>query len=309
MKLLGLLSLLVLIICPCLASALTDLECYRQPGCRSRSYSTNPSTGSQVRINPSAVPTERGLGLEGIFYKNGADFSIVRGLGRVGAALSPSNSEETFFGPPGFEVPEDYLKRKIEKDKYPSQKITLATAFDVAKRKGSGIQSYALKMGLMGRYNQMTKNVSPGIGLSGIFGPFTFGGSIYNDEYQFDYRSYGSTLQPVTTYQVQTYNIGIFLHSLIVDYSHLQLKSTDISTVNLLTVSLTVKKLILTASKRTEESARPSYDYANKILSSEQIKDEIFGGIQFNLNRHVMVGVLYNYYLLRELSATATLFF
>jgi len=292
-----------------IAKALTDLECYRQPGCRSRSYTTNPSTGSQVRINPSAVPTERGMGLEGIFYRDEADFSIVRGLGRVGAAISPSNSEETFFGPPGFEVPDDYLKRKKYQTKYPGQKVTLATAFDVAKRTGSGIHSYALKIGVMGRYNQLTKNVSPGAGVSGIFGPITFGGSIYNDESQMDYRSYGSILQPVTTYQVQTYNVGLFLHSLILDYSHLQVRATDISTVKLLTASLTYKKMILTASRRSEESSRPGFNYQTKKLEVEKIKEEIFGGIQYNMNRHIMLGVLYNYYLLREYSGSVTLFF
>lgn len=291
------------------AFGLMELECYRQPGCRSRSFSSNPSTGGQVRINPSAVPTEKGLGVEGIFFKDEVDVALVRGLGRVGAAISPSNSEETFFGPPGYEVPEDFLRRKTDQTKYPGQKITLATAFDVAKRNGSGMNSYSLKLGLMGRYNRLTKNASPGGGLSGILGPFSFGGSIYNDESQFDYRSYNSTLQPVATYQVQTYNVGLFLSSLILDYSHLQVKAPDPATVQLYTATLTVKKVLLTASKRLEISSRPSYDYTEKKLEVLKNKEEYFGGIQVNVSRHLMLGVLYNYYLLREFSGTATVFF
>lgn len=295
---------------PFFANALTTLECYRQPGCRGgRSYSTNPSTGSSVRINPSAVPTDRGLGLEGIFFKDNSDFSIVRGLGRVGAAISPSNSEETFFGPPGFEVPEDFLRRKQDQTKYPGQKVTLATAFDVAKRSGTTLESYALKVGVMGRYNQLTKNVSPGAGLSGLFGPLTFGGSVYQDESQLDYRTYGLTTQPVARYRVETYTAGLYLNSLIIDYSYLRMISLETSIVRTLTASLTLKKVILTASKRTEDSPRPYYNYQTQKLEYLKTKDEYFGGLQINAGKHLMIGALYNYYLLREVSGTVTLFF
>src|SRR5262245_2124011 len=68
-----------------------------------------PTRGGKIRINPSAVPTEKGLGIEGIIFE-GVDLSLVKGMGRVGAGISPSASESTFFGPPALENPEDYLQ-------------------------------------------------------------------------------------------------------------------------------------------------------------------------------------------------------
>ncbi|MEZ0392769.1 MAG: hypothetical protein ACAH59_11170 [Pseudobdellovibrionaceae bacterium] len=294
------------------ASAETDLECYRMPGCRGffRGASPNPTVGSQVRINPSAVPTANAFGLEGIFFKDSVDVSIVRGNGRVGAALSPTNSEETFFGPPTFEVPEDYALRKINADKYPNQKLTLAAAVDLKKRSGSGLGAVELKAGVMGRYNKLTHNVSPGVGLNGILGPLTFGGSIYSDETQLDYRTYGLLeTKPVVKYQVQTYNVGLFLNSLILDYSQLRMKTVDTSIVHIVTASLSYRRVILSASKRTEDSERPAYNYRTKLLEDERYKEEYFGGLQVQITKNFMVGALYNYYLLHEMSGSLTLFF
>ncbi len=297
------------------ASAFSELQCYTFKGCgggRSNSSSSNPSYGNEIRINPSAVPTEKGVGLEGIVYKNEADFAFVQGLGRVGAALSPSNSEETFFGPPGIELEDDYLTRKQKENKFPNQKVTLATAFNLIKRQGTGIKSYGLQLGVMGRYNRLTHNTSPGGGLSGLIGPFTFGASMYDDETQFDLTNYGSVDKPVIDYKVQTYNGGISLGSVLLDYSVLQLQAPDAqetATVRLLTGSLLVKKIIFTVSKRTEDSTRKSYNYETKLLEAKQIKEEMFGGLQINATNNLMLGMLYNYYLLHEYSLTATLFF
>src|SRR5437868_8058952 len=138
-----------------------DMECFLRGDCHRARATSNPSAGSQIKINPSAVPTEAGFGIEGILFKDQVDLALVRGLGRVGAAISPANSEETFFGPPGFETPQDYLQRNIQGTKYPSQRYTLAAAASLASREGSDLNSYSLKLGLMGKYNKYTTNVSP----------------------------------------------------------------------------------------------------------------------------------------------------
>lgn len=291
------------------------LDCYTFVGCgggRSSSASANPSNGNQIRINPSAVPTEKAFGLEGIYYNGDTDFSIAQGLGRVGAAISPSNSEETFFGPPGLEIEADMLERKQTSEKYPSQKYNFATAVDVIKRKGSGIKSYGFKLGVIAKYNKLTKTTHGGGGATIILGPFVFGGSAYNDETLLDYARFGINTQELIKYQVTAYSGGISLGSLLVDYSVLQMKEEEserISTVRLVNASLLVKKIILTASKRTEDSERLAYNYSTRALEPKQIKDEIFGGLQVNATQNFMVGVLYNYYLLHETSITATLFF
>ena len=290
-----------------------DMECFLNGDCRSgRSRkSGNPSTGGQVRINPSAVPTESGFGIEGILFKDQVDLALVQGLGRVGAAISPSNSEETFFGPPGFEDVQDYYFRNLEANKYPSQKYTLAAAASLIEKKGSSMQSYSLKLGALGKYNRYTKNVSPGAGISGLLGPVTFGGSYYKDETQLDTDLQEAERRSPIQYDVQTYTIGAYLTSVILDYSHLKIMrdQVEVSEVNLYTISLLLKNFIFTGSKRTEKSARGQYNPITQVLDSKEIKDSYFVGVQYLANRHLLAGVLYNYYLLNELSLTATLFF
>lgn len=308
------LPLVAVLFCHSSAEAKFDLECYIKNNCGRAWHgtTTNPSAGGQVKINPSAVPIEAGFGIEGLFFKQEVDVAIVRGNGRVGAAISPSNSEETFFGPPGFELESKYYERKLNAEKFPNQKYTLATAIGLVDKAGSGLHTFTLRMGLMAKYNKLTKNVTPGAGLSGVLGPLTFGGSIYNDETQIEDPIPDGTNTTRITYQVQTYNVGVFLSSLIVDYSHLRLQipdNPDISEVNLVTASLLVDKFILTAAKRTENSSRRSFNYDTKLLETKQIKEDVFGGIQYAPNKNLMFGLLYNYYLLNELSVAATIFF
>lgn len=297
------------------AQADFDLQCYLKEDCDNdwRSSSANPSTGSQLRINPSAVPTEQGYGIEGLFYNGQVDVALVRGNGKIGAAISPSNSEETFFGPPGFELQQNYLLRKKAAEKFPNQKYTLAAAINLLSRNGSGFRNYSLKFGLMGKYNKFTKSISPGAGLSAVWGPFTLGFSGYGDEAQIQEPLVPSGLSIYDVhYTVQTYNFGIFLSSLILDYSHLRLKVNDDPTVlevDLATASLLISDFIFTASRRSENSARLAYNYETKQLQTQQIKEDYFGGVQYRLTKNLMLGVFYNYYLLHEASFSATILF
>lgn len=300
------------------AHAEFDMECYLKGDCTRSSGrgagGAGPSTGGRVRINPSAVPTESGFGIEGIFFKDSIDVALVRGLGRVGAAISPSNSEDTFFGPPAaFETPEEFLDRHIELKKYPSQKYTLATAVSLIDKKGSDLGAYSLKLGIMGKYNKYTKNISPGGGLTGTLGPLTFGGSYYKDETQAQGNLEESLRPPAFLYNVRTYNVGIFLSSLILDYSYLELKEEKqeevLARVNLYTASLMWKRFIFTGSKRVEKSFRPRFVKDTQSLEYHEIQDSYFGGVQYAPNKYILVGALYNYYMLDEFSLMATVFF
>jgi hypothetical protein len=290
-------------------------ECYTFLDCedgRSKSTTANPVNSNKIQINPSAVPTEKGFGIEAVFYDGETDFALVQGLGRIGAAISPANSEETFFGAPGIELESEYLERKQSNKKYPGQKITVATAFDLIKRKNSGLKSYGLKLGVIGKYNRLTKAVNGGGGLSGILGPFVAGAAFYNDETEVDHRPEGSDTKTLERFQVITYNGGISMNSLLVDYSVLRMadkETLEVSTVRLVTASLLYKKLILTASKRIENSARKAYNYETRELEVKSDKEDYFGGLQINVTKNLMIGALYNYYLVHEYSATGTLFF
>lgn len=264
-----------------------------------------PSKNSQIRINPSAVPVEKGFGVEAIAFQGGVDFALIKGLGRVGAAVSPSNGEETFFGPPALVSDADYLLRMQEKKKYNSQKIALATAFSVYSNKRDGLKRLNLSLGIIGKYNQLTKGISPGAGVSLVGGPFTLGYSIAQDEHYLD----ENTKQ---RYRTDTASVGIFLSSVAIDYSVLKLhydQETAPITVTLLTGSLLLKRWILSIAGRQEQSPRGAYDFQRKTLVSEEFKHETFASVQYAITPTVLVGVFHNYYLLREFSAGLTLFF
>lgn len=276
---------------------------------RSNAHSTPASRGGKIRVNPSAVPKEKGLGLELIYYDKAFDFALVKGLGRVGAAISPSNSEETFFGPPGIELPPDLVSRKVDKHKFPSQKYTLAAAFGLLDNKQSGLERFELNLGVMGKYNRLTKETDGGAGLTGVLGPLTFGYSIYNDQTQLDYTPYGLDDKPVTRYRVETYSIGLFLHSILIDYSVLRMMADSVATTTVLTGALLFKRLILTAALRRDSSILPSYNYATRTLDATTERGEVFGGVQVGITSAIMVGAFYNYYLMRETSLGLTVFF
>lgn len=310
----GLLCLLVALGVPQFALAYSDEICnlgidFCGRGGRSSSQSANPTSNSRVNINPSAVPTEKGLGLETIFYMNDADFGIVRGLGRVGAAISPSNGEETFFGALSYEIDEALLERKLKAQKYEGQKLTLATAFSIYDARKTGLRRFNLNLGVLGRYNQLTHAVTPGAGVSGVFGPFTYGYSLVKDETLIDTEKYYSSPPFKIQSMIETYNLGLYLNSLILDYSTLRIQNAEVAVVDIVTLSLLVKRLILTASHRTETSSRSSYNVHTKLLQTERSKVEYFYGMQFRATPNIMFGGLYNYYLLREISVNATLFF
>lgn len=284
-------------------------HCWRwaKRGSSSQAY---PSKSSSIKINPSAVPVEKGFGAETIFYKGQLDFALVKGLGRVGAAISPSNGEETFFGPPGFEISADYLKRRLDKEKYPSQKLTLATAFTLLENKRKGLQRIQFNLGVLGKYNKATGHVLPGGGVSATIGPVTLGYAAGKDEYLVDYTSYGLDEKETFNYSTETYSAGIYLTSVALDYSILNVYADqmDKMTISLLTGSLIFSKWILTASERSEVSDRAYFDNSTQTLVTQKQKYEYFGGIQFSPTEHIMLSCFYNYYLLREVSVGLTLF-
>lgn len=262
-----------------------------------------------MRINPSAVPLEKGFGAEAIHYKGTFDFALVQGLGRVGAAISPSNSEETFFGPPGFELPEDHLARKRARDKFQGTKLTLATAFGLIENRKTGLRRFETNLGVMAKHNQATGQTTPGAGISGIAGPFTFGYSAYQDHHRFDEEDFAPLEPPRVDYTVETYSVGLFLNAIAIDYSHLRLLTNDLDTVTLITATIFTPEALFTFGHRTEESHRPGFDFTTEALAATEKKVEHFVGAQADVTRHLMLGVFYNYYLVRELSLGMTVFF
>ncbi|MGZ3722568.1 MAG: hypothetical protein ACXVA9_06540, partial [Bdellovibrionales bacterium] len=273
-------------------------KCWLQTG-GSSSSPAYPSKNSSIRINPSAVPTDDSYGGEVLYYGNQWDFGIVKGTGRIGAAISASNGEETFFGSRALESDTDYLTRMQAKQPYPSQKISVAGAVTVLTNKRDGLNRLQLNLGVSGKYNRLTNHTWPGAGLSAIAGPFTLGYALAQDETQTD-----KILETNVKYKSTTMSAGIFLDSFALDYSVLDV-NVDGETparITLLTGSLFLQKWILTLAGRTEDSSRKKYDFQTQSLITEQVKHETFGGVQFALNKVLMLGIFHNYYLLRETS-------
>jgi hypothetical protein len=271
-----------------------------------------PSKSSGIRINPSAVPTEDAFGIEALVF-DGAEFAIVKGTGRIGAAISASNGEETFFGPPGFdETTAQFLQRKIDGKKYKSQKINLATSFALISNHREGLQRFDLNLGVAGKYHKEVKKAVGGGGISGVAGPITFGYARGQDVYAFDNTQIGGIGFTPVKYQTESYSGGIYLDAFAFDYS--RLKMTDQTGQNpiyitLLTSSLMLKRWILTLAQRKEDSPLPDYDFATKSLVVKQIKTTGFGGVQFAVTETLQLGVFYNYYLLHEADLGVTFFF
>lgn len=274
--------------------------------------SSQVSNGSSLRLNPSAVPVEKGLGLEGIYYDRSVDVSLVKGLGRVGAGFSPTSGEDTYFGAPGFEEFEDFQERKYGRSKYRSGKITVATAVNLVGNKRKGIKRAEVNLGLMAKYSPVTRIGTPGGGLSAVLGPFTLGYSAYRDQALLGPSSLEPQERPRIFMRVETYSVGLFLTSFAFDHSILRQKpelSDDTAVVKMWTATLFLPKALITMSKRDEDSDRWSYDFGTEVAGFERKKSEYFGGLQVYAGNHALVGVFYNYYLLREISIGLTLFF
>lgn len=278
-------------------------------GGHSSSSGGAPQRGSKIRINPSAVPLEDGLGVEALYFDNSVDFAIVKGLGRIGAAISPSNSDETFFGPPGVELSLDFLQRKQGHHKLANQKYTLATAFGLYTNNRQGLDRVELNLGVMGKYNTVTGAVLPGGGVRGVLGPLTFGYSVYKDQTQIDYASYGLNQKEAINAHVESYSVGAYLNSLAVDYSLLREITTEAALVSVVTGTLILKRGLFTYAVRRESSNRPYYNPETQQLETRFDKTTQFLGAQLMVTKSFMFGVFHNYYLHQELSLGATLFF
>lgn len=172
------------------------------------------------------------------------------------------------------------------------------------------MKQVVLNLGIIAKYNTVSHDVLPGAGLGLTLGPFTFGASKSEDKYILEKDKYGFAEDLPIPYNIETVSFGIFLNSLALDYSEMKItyQNDEPSRVSLITASLLLKKVILTAAQRREDSYRPAYNYNTKTLETQRIKYEYFGGIQVGLTRTIMLGAFYNYYLLREASVGITWF-
>lgn len=280
-------------------------------GFRSSTAPTQPTSGSRLNLNPSAVPVEEGFGVEALTYKGAWDLSIVKGTGRIGSALSASTNEETFFGLPAYEDPQAYERRKRSGEAFVSGKYVGALSFGLLANKKQGLKRAELNAGVIARYNQITKNTWVGAGISGVLGPLTFGYAATPDESAIDYEKLGLPVQEQFRYRTDTLSAGLYLTNVVFDYSQMRtVREADDDEIKttVTTLGFIYKSVILTLSQRSEDSLRPVYSSSLQQLTYENPKVERFMGLQFLAGKHAMIGVFSNYYLAEEISLGLTVF-
>ena len=305
---------LLLLLIPSMAHAkdLCDLFKWMTcPGEVSSSYgrtssSANPSSGSAGASNPGSLNIARGFGIESIFYDK-ADIGLTTGNGRIGGAISSQNSEETFFGNISQESTAEYKGRVEARSSYRAHKYALALAMKLAGEKGSSsskkLPKWMLNFGLLGKYNEATDNISPGLGLGLTLGPLNFGVSQFYDDYV------DSISNTEKSYRVGFYSAGLRFGPIVLDYSYTETFARTRSQVKLLTGSVYISKFIFSSGRRWEDSDRPHYVWAYKYWSGDSERTDNFYGAQYKVGRVFLAGLFYNFYLVHDLSLGATFLF
>jgi len=288
---------------------------------RRSSAQSMPSSSTAAQFNPANVSHDRGWGAEVMYQpSNTPSLSFVTGTGKAGAALVSSQIENAFFGNHVLELEPDYLERRLDKSQYESQKYTLAGGASLWKNKW-----FALDLGVMGKYHQELKQLNPGIGISGRLWTFTFGASTYRDDVFLDLRG---KLYPESTtaysdiynsdtyserFNVQNYFVGAHYKKVFFDagviktrYRFYGRNNGDVM-IHLYSLAGIWGKFLFNVAYRHERSPQMRFD--GEELVADKRKNETYGGIQYSFNQHFIVGLHYNYYLLRELAVSTTLFF
>jgi hypothetical protein len=244
-------------------------------------------------------------------------FNLASGNGRVGGALVNASLENSFFGNRTYELDSQYLKRNKEKKQYKSKKLNLALGGKLFQKKNA-----SLDMGILLKRHSEIKRINPGIGASARWGFLTLGASTYQDDFHLDlvnnidpytglpYAAAYNKTEYTERFVVSTYSIGARIKSLALDYGVIKTRydRDEMNTeAQLYSSSYIYGDFMFNLAYRIETSPAPKYiDGALKLKES---KKDIFAGVQASLGKYVIVGVNYNYFLLREFSLLATVFF
>jgi len=284
---------------------------------KSAKSSSTPSTSSSAGLNPSNLSKIRGLGVEAIYQPNNpVNFGLASGNGRIGALLSPA-TENSFFGSRTIEINDVQKIRQRDKKQYKNNKYNFATGLNVVGKK-----KYGLDLGVSARWNEDIKMINPGYGVTLNLGPFHFGAFNYKDDIKIYLADYidpytsnpYSEIYPNSTYQetfwVETYTAGLKFRNFTFDYGvinvnyHFYHQNTR---VYLYCSTYTWRNWLFLGALRKEFS--PNFQYIKGNMVEQRKKREIYYGFQYLVNRHLALGMNYNYFLLHELSGSATVLF
>jgi hypothetical protein len=286
---------------------------------RRSSSSSLPSPASSANLNPANVSYDRGIGVEAVYQPhNPVSFNLASGTGKLGGALISQSLENSFFGNRVVELKEVNLERFKERKQYESKKLSLALGGKLLRKK-----HLTLDVGVLLKRHSEIKRVNPGIGFSGRLGPLHLGASAYQDDLRIEFKDtvevetgipYAITNNSedyTEKFTVYTYSVGTRFKNLSVDMGVIKTKYDFFdgkdSQVHLYSSSYIYKKTLFNFAIRNEIT--PALKIVGGELIEQHSQNEIFAGIQHSLSKHFIVGVNYNFYLLREISINGTVFF
>jgi hypothetical protein len=285
---------------------------------RRSSSASLPSPATSANLNPANVSFDRGFGVEAVYQPNNPlSINLASGTGRMGGALISQSLENSFFGNRVPEIDSELLDRTQDKKQYKSKKFSLALGGKLFRRK-----HFALDVGILLKRHSEIKKINPGIGLSGRLGPIHLGASIYKDDLFLDYEN---TTDPTTglpysrtygidnyteKFTVHAYSVGTRIKSLSLDAGVITTSYDSFdekSVVNLYSASLALGQYLINFAIRNEVT--PFMKVINDELVAEEKQSHTYAGVQRAFGKHLIFGVGYNFYLLKELSLNGTYFF
>jgi hypothetical protein len=260
-----------------------------------------PGQGPSLSTVPASIANIDRTGIEIIKYENSFDVNIVAGTGVVGSGFSTTNNEGSFFGNIPIESNEEYWNRRTNTDKYKSQKINGVLAFNLLGKKS---KVFSASLGLIGKYNGETSKIGGGAGATLRFGLLSASYTRTRDD-----GKDGNNL--VSTYYTDSLSTGFKIANVAVDYTYIR-NSTDYETnVRIFSISVFLKKLMLTYGKRSEDHGHPGIITSDPlIVDSSDLKDRMaFLGVQYMFKKKFIFGIYHNYYLNNDLSLAFSAFF
>lgn len=301
-------------------SAFASDDCLFFKYCGNKSSRTSkslPSSASSANLNPSAISNARGFGVEAVYqHGNPLSYNFVSGNGKIGALISPS-LENSFFGNRSIEIDSLQLVRQLNKTQYENKKLNMALGAKLYTNNNVDVD-----LGLSIKRNPDIKKLNPGIGASVTFPYFHFGAYFYRDDVLVKLGNYSNPYTGIlysstygsSSYQekfaVDTYTFGTSVGNLSLDAGIIKTRYqfyTENTRVNIYSSSYIYNDFILNFAVRKELSPNLLYTDNRMIISRK--KSDYYYGLQYLINRNIVVGVQHNNFLLNEWSASLVVYF
>lgn len=274
---------------------------------RRSSASSLPSSSLASSLNPANVSFDRGVGLDILAeHNNPVHFGLLAGTGKMGGALINGSVDNGFFGNRVPELDGDRLERELGKVQYRNKKLTVAIGGKLTSSRNYGIDA-----GLILKRHPEIKDVNPGIGFSARVWKINFGASYFKDDSYTDLSSLPGVTPPFVEddFYVTTYTAGTRIGNFSFDYGVIK---SDIESfggptvISIFSSAYQYENFLFNLAVRNERSKAP--EFVDGMLVQNEEKGSIFAAIQYSVNQHIIFGVNYNHFLLRDLGLSLTLF-